>query len=294
MHRIGIRVRIPAIVGAVTLALIWSLASNHQVIAITGPQAPDRTLSVMTYNIHHGEGADGLLDLQRVADIIRGAGADVVALQEVDRHWSGRSACMDQAEWLAKELDMHYVYAANLDRDPSECSPSRSQYGTAILSRYPILESRNTLLPRPEGGEQRGLLEVLINVRGVHVRVYNTHLQHDSQVERTAQVEAIVEHMGDIDSPTILMGDLNASPDDPELTPLYAVLRDGWVESGDGPGYTYSSDDPYTRIDYIFISQDIQVRDINVIMNDQTAAASDHLPVLANLLLPGTAVGGGR
>jgi len=286
--------RKPNVCGAaLALALVLSLAAFALVNAPTAgaePKAPDREFTAMTYNIHHGVGVDGELDLDRIAGVIRAADAEVVGLQEVDNGWSARSDFQDQAKELAERLGMHYVYAANLDREPLEPGGTRRQYGTAILSEYPILESENTLLPRPEGGEQRGLLEALINVRGVPVRVYNTHLQHNSAVERTAQVQAILSHAGELEEPTLLMGDLNARPDAPEMQPLYTRFEDAWVEGGGGPGYTYPAEAPDRRIDYVLVSPDVSVTDAYV----PRTLASDHLPVVAEVEVPGEAVGIGR
>ena len=63
-------------------------------------------LKVLTYNIAHGAGHDGRLDLDRIAAVIRRSGADVVALQEVDKHWDSRSDFVDQAAVLGKKLNM--------------------------------------------------------------------------------------------------------------------------------------------------------------------------------------------
>lgn len=275
-----------------TLAAVVALALAGSAPAAreTGESsAPDRRLTAMTYNIHHGADAGENLDLERIGGEIRRQDAEVVGLQEVDRHWSGRSDFEDQARELAAELDMHYVFGANLDLDPAEPGQPSRQYGTAILSEHPILESENTPLPRPEGGEQRGLLEALVNVRGVPVRVYNTHLQHNSAVERSAQVAAITERVGEFEEPSLLTGDLNARPEAPELQPLFSRFDDAWAEGGEGPGYTISSAEPYARIDYALVSPDISVTQARV---PQTLA-SDHLPVVAELLVPGERVGVG-
>ncbi|MDQ3608294.1 MAG: endonuclease/exonuclease/phosphatase family protein [Actinomycetota bacterium] len=272
-----------ALLAAVALLAIALLPSG----AGAEPQAPDRELSVMTYNIHAGIGEDDRLDLQRIADEIRSSGVEVAGLQEVDRHWSARSDFVDQAQWLAEELDMHVVYGANLDRDPLSPGEPRRQYGTAILSEYPIQSSSNTLLPRPEEGEQRGLLEAVINVRGVRVRIANTHLQHNSSVERAAQVDRIMELLADSDEPVVLLGDLNARPGDAELQPLSTRYDDAWLEGGEGDGFTLSAADPYARIDYIFVSREIVVESAEV----RDTLASDHLPVVAELELPGRLVG---
>lgn len=253
------------------------------------PSAVDRPLRVMSFNIHHGAGLDGQLDLQRIADVIDEADLDVVGLQEVDRHWSSRSDFVDQAEWLARELNMHVVYGANLDLDPASPDQPRRQYGTAILSDAPILESDNTYLPRFDGHEQRGLLRARVVVRGVPVQVYNTHLQHNNAAERIAQAEAIEALIGTPDDSVVMMGDLNAVPGTPEIETLVDRLIDAWVAAGVGDGSTYPAEDPDRRIDYVLTSDDVIVRTAAVITSD----SSDHLSVQADVLLPGAKVGVG-
>lgn len=245
----------------------------------------------MTFNIHHGAGADGQLDLQRVANVIRSENADIVGLQEVDRHWGERSDFVDQAAWLARELNMHVVYGANLDLDPAQPDQPRRQYGTAILSDAPILDWDNTFLPRFEGHEQRGLLRARVVVRGVPVQVYNTHLQHNDAAERVAQAEAIKTLIGTPDDSVALVGDLNATPETPEIATLVEDLVDAWEEAGVGDGYTYPVEDPNRRIDYVMTSDDVVARFAAVVTSDPIA--SDHLPVYADLLLPGAKVGVG-
>ncbi|NED99997.1 metal-dependent hydrolase [Phytoactinopolyspora halotolerans] len=266
-------------------------ASSTSSTSSVGPAANPvaREIRAMSFNIHHGVGVDGRLDLQRVADLIEAEDADVVGLQEVDRHWSERSDFVDQADWLAKELNMHVVYGANLDRDPFNPGEPRRQYGTAILSRSPIISWDNTFLPKYEGHEQRGLLRARIVVRGVPVQVYNTHLQHNDAAERLEQAEAIKELIGTPKDSVVLVGDLNATPQAPEIKTLVDDLIDAWEEAGVGEGYTYPVEDPNRRIDYVMTSDDVVARSAAVVTTD----ASDHLPVHADLLLPGSRVGVG-
>ncbi len=248
-----------------------------------GPAAarpPQRTLSVLSYNIHHGVGGDGRLDLDRIAAVIRDSGADVAALQEVDRHWSARSGLADQAKELARRLRMHHAYGANLDRAPAEPGQPRRQYGTAILSRFPILSSRNTPLPNT-GGEQRGLLGARINVRGRRALVYSTHLQHDNAEERRLQAEAIVEEIGSRTEPVVLAGDLNARPDAPELAAVRESFTDTFEVAGVGDGATYPAPAPTARIDYVLTNDHVGSVRADVIATQ----ASDHLPVRAELVL---------
>jgi endonuclease/exonuclease/phosphatase family metal-dependent hydrolase len=273
------------VVAAVSAALVAGSPSP----ADAAPAAPDRAVRVMSYNIHHAQGVDDRLDLERIASEIRESGADVVGLQEVDRHWGQRSDFVDQAGELAQMLHMHVVYGANLDHDPLNPGEPRRQYGTAILSDAPMHEWRNTLLPRTGNLEQRGLLEALITVRGVPVRVYTTHLQHNSQAERVAQIASIREIIGVPDESVVLTGDLNARPDTPEIDAITDDLVDAWAEAGVGDGYTLSAENPYARIDYVMHSGDVVARAAAVLSTD----GSDHLPVTADLLLPGDRVGAG-
>lgn len=243
-----------------------------------------RPLRVMTFNMHHGAGPDDVLDLADTARTIRANGADVVGLQEVDRHWGERSGFADEARWLSRRLHMHVVFGANLDEDPLEPGQPRRQYGTAILSRYPILSWSNTFLTKagqPET-EQRGLLYARLMVRGVPVRFYNTHLQHTSGAIRVAQVEQIKKLIGTTDEPTVLTGDLNAEPSSPEIASITAMFADTWREVGVGDGYTFDTRNPHARIDYVLTSADVAARRARVV--DSTA--SDHLPLRVDLALP--------
>ena len=269
------------------LLIVLLLSVAAVVLGVPAPREaaaapPARPLRVATYNIHHGVGVDGVLDLERTALEIAGSGADVVGLQEVDRHWGERSAFVDQARWLADRLGLHVVYGANLHLDPLTPAAERRQYGTAILSRHRIRSWTNTLLPRPQGGEQRGLLEALIKVRGVDVRVFNTHLQHNSQAERLAQVERIRAVVGTASESVVLLGDLNATPESPEIAAITADLADAWVAAGVGPGYTYDAATPHARIDYVLTSEGVVARTAAVVTTD----SSDHLPVVVDLEVP--------
>jgi endonuclease/exonuclease/phosphatase family metal-dependent hydrolase len=283
---------LPATVLAVTVSFaVPAMAADA--VDPTRAQAPDRPLRVMTFNIHHGAGADGL-DLARIAQVIRDSDLDVVGLQEVDRHFDARSDFVDQAGWLARELNMHVVYGANLDLDPLSPDQPRRQYGTAILSNAPILEWDNTYLPRFGNHEQRGLLRARINVRGVPVQVYNTHLQHNDAAERVVQAQAITQLIGTPTDSVVLVGDLNATPAAPEIRTLVEQLVDAWAAAGVGSPSTYPSEDPQSRIDYIMQSGDVVARTVAVVTTPLAGSASDHLPVVADVALPGEKVGIGH
>jgi endonuclease/exonuclease/phosphatase family metal-dependent hydrolase len=158
-------------------------------------------VKLVTYNIQYGLGKDGRYDLERIASEVRDG--DVIALQEVERFWQ-RSGAVDQAAVLASHLTEHrWVYGANLDLDASYHDADgrlvnrRRQFGTMILSRMPIVSSRNHLLPKyatlTQHSIQQGALEaVIVTERAAALRVYSTHLSHLSGATRLPQVDALL------------------------------------------------------------------------------------------------------
>ena len=159
-------------------------------------------MKFVTYNIQYGLGKDSRYDLARIAREVENA--DVICLQEVERHWQ-RSGCVDAPAVLGSHLpEHHWVYGANLDMDASYRDPAgglvnrRRQFGTMILSRSPIVSSRNHLLPKygtlTQHSIQQGALEaVLVTEYAGPVRVYSVHLSHLSIATRMPQIEALLD-----------------------------------------------------------------------------------------------------
>lgn len=236
-------------------------------------------MRVVSYNIRHGVGADGRLDLQRTADTIAAAGADLVGLQEVDRHFSARSGFVDQAGWLGERLGMHVAFGANLDLEPPEPGRPRRQYGNAALAVPEVLGWLNVPLPGPAGTEPRGLLEALVVMDGRPLRFLVTHLQNRSQPARLAQVDVVRGVVTGRPSPAVLAGDLNARPGSAEVRRLTAVAEDAWAAAGRGRGHTFPATAPAARIDYVLATPDLVATAAAVI----DSRASDHRPVRADL-----------
>jgi endonuclease/exonuclease/phosphatase family metal-dependent hydrolase len=239
------------------------------------------TLTLLSYNIHSGVGLDGALDLGRIADVIASSGADLVALQEVDRHRREQSRFEDQPGVLAQRLDFHLAYAANLDEEPAHPGAPRRQYGTALLGRQPLEGVTNTLLPCFPGSEQRGLLEASLVVGSTALRVLGTHLQWDTETERARQAEAIVATLDE--RPTVLLGDLNTTPGSPAYRCLASRLEDAWTVVGDGAGHTFDAEQPPRRIDYVWVGGGVRAVSARVIRSD----ASDHHALRVEVALPG-------
>ncbi|AZU62304.1 endonuclease/exonuclease/phosphatase family protein [Neobacillus mesonae] len=271
--------KVPIILAVMFLIVsLTSLGSSAFAEEQEFPRGESVGVKVMSYNIHHGVGEDGVLDLGRIAQMIEEANADIIGLQEVDNHWSSRSDFQDQAKKLADRLGMFYTYAANLDLEPINPGEPRRQYGTAILSKYPILKSVNHQLSKIGNTEQRGLLEASINVKGNHFHVYNTHLALTS-AERQIQIEEIINIASRSEGPKVILGDLNATPESNEMKLLYSNYQDTFAE--ENKANTYPAINPTKRIDYIFSSNNLETKVARVI----NTLASDHLPIMTELVL---------
>lgn len=260
------------------LVLVLAVLSVLSVAPASAAPRPV-ALRVLSYNIHTGIGSDGVLDLGRTADAIRAARPDVVALQEVDVHWAERSEFRDEAKELAGRLHMRVFFAPIYDLDPLTSGAPRRQYGVAILSRLPVLYTKNHEITRLSTVEENpvpepapGFAEVVVAVRNIPIHVYCTHLDYrPDPAVRSAQVADMLGIM----SPerTLLLGDFNATPDAPELAPLWETLTPART------GLTYPADVPEKTIDFVTVSAGIRVRSATV----PETLASDHRPVLAEL-----------
>jgi endonuclease/exonuclease/phosphatase family metal-dependent hydrolase len=247
---------------------------------LTGPAAlraaEPVTLRVMSYNIHHGEGLDGRLDLERIARVVLEAKADIVGLQEVDRGVA-RTQQRDLPAELAKLTGMHVAFERNIVHQGGD-------YGNATLSRFPIKRTRNLHYRMLRPGEQRGLLQVVLDVNGREILFLNTHLDYrPDDAERRANVEElhrVVTEAGR--TPVLLVGDFNAVPTSAPIRSIAEFLTDTWSVVGKGDGFTIPVRKPAKRIDYIWFTPGaFEPTTIAVLPTE----ASDHLPVIAELRL---------
>ena len=246
--------------------------------------AGGKELKVATFNIHAGRDDADNYDLDRIAEAIEDLDVDAIALQEVDNNFDERSDFDDQAKELADKLDMHYTFGANEPKDVGgEEGLDEEGYGLAILSKMKIKDSENTHLPFDVNGktsseenpkpEQRGLLRATVKWNGEKVDLYSTHWEHKWDSLRERQADAAATAIAQRDMPSIVMGDLNAEPDDVAVNALLggAVIKDALQ--------TLEVEDPTNdkgqHIDYVLYSEAFAPVDGGPVVND----ASDHYPV---------------
>lgn len=260
------------------LSLAWLLAATLSGIAAAAPAAAP--LRVFCYNIHHGEGLDGKVDLGRIAQLIKDSGAHVAALQEVDRNMS-RTRRADLASELAQQLGWKAYFSANLR------TKDGGEYGNALLTALPVSAWKNTVLPQGRPTEPRGLLQTTIRFHDRDVEILTTHLDADRRDdERLRQAPAVLAAVGLLpaDRPFVLCGDFNDSPKGPAYALLAAALKDSWSELYPGEsGFTIPADKPTSRIDFFWTKPSL-IRPTKVTVLN--SLASDHLPLVGEFVLP--------
>lgn len=227
-----------------------------------------RPLVVMSYNIEGHAVLWRSWHIRGIADAIRAAHPDIVGLQEVHRNTFG-SRQHDQIAELAKLTGMNFVFGKSY-------TPSGGEFGNAILTRGTILSTKVHALPSV--GEPRTLLESRIDVDGHQMNFFVTHFVTWGKLGRTsrkAQSECVIEYVSRSALPYILAGDLNTTPDAPEI----AILRNSNILKFCGEIGDQTHRFTHQRIDYIFSDPGWQLRNARVLHS----GTSDHWPIMAEL-----------
>ncbi len=218
-------------------------------------------LTVATFNLHHCEGRDGLLDVERVAKVMQATEADVIGLQELDRGMP-RSSRVDQPSMLAELTGMHVAFHRTL------LGPEGSEFGIGLATREPV---QWKAFPLPQLRPEHRPQGVIVADLGV-CTLLSTHVS-GKRATRAAKFRALVEITDDIEGPVCLMGDLNQEPG--------RVLRDAGF-TGPRPPVTFPS--LRRRLDHVLGLRGVVVGEVWTLPSD----ASDHYPLVARLNLPET------
>jgi endonuclease/exonuclease/phosphatase family metal-dependent hydrolase len=239
------------------------------------------SLRLITYNVHSCGGMDGRVSPRRIARVIAAHNPDLVALQEIDAG-RRRSRGEDQAKLIAEETGLHYEFCPTVTIDGEH-------YGHAVLSRWPLEVVKRGFLPsNPKSWwkEPRAAIWVRAILGARRLNLITTHLGLDPE-ERRRQVAMLVgpEWLGAIPEgeEVILCGDFNATAGSPPYRLAAAKLRDAQASlKGHTPLRTFSSTQPFARIDHVFASASCVVERVSVPRNRFTRVASDHLPLIVD------------
>jgi endonuclease/exonuclease/phosphatase family metal-dependent hydrolase len=248
-------------------ALAWTAVLG---IASSAPSAAQETLRVAAYNVKHGLGMDSVIDLARIADVLRPLDADVITLQEIDVG-TERTDRVDQARRLGELMGMEAHFGPFM--------PYRGgEYGMAVLSRLPVVSVANLRLP--DGEEPRTALDVRVALgdEGRIVSVIGIHFYRTPE-ERLAQADSLTRMVREAPHPVILVGDFNSQRGD---LVMRSLAEDWRVLDKTGDSFTFPADAPAREIDFVMVrpSSSFEVLEHRVIAE---SVASDHRPLLAVL-----------
>lgn len=255
------------------VALFCALTSAASSPPEPAPPAGPKPLRVITYNILAGDRG-----LKGIADTLKTANADLIALQEVDRV-TRRSGKVDQAAKLGAALGMHHAFAPHFDYQGGE-------FGNALLSRFPIVRAERVRVK----GSRLSLLDAIVKTPSGEIHVVVVHFtvtfpfrdskdQAATDKARLLEAKAALALVKGDKRPSLVLGDMNDDTSSPTYEVFEPTLQDACHVKGNGIAKTWNSAFPITRIDYIWASSAYDVQSCDTL----SSSASDHLPVSATL-----------
>ena len=225
-------------------------------------------MKIMSFNTWHCHNfVSNKMDFQAVADVIKSVNPDILGLNEM-RDKGEREDYDCQTSILSKLTDMkHHYFAKAIDVNGA------NPYGNALLSKLPILSAETIPVPdpNPKTGnryyETRCLLKANLE-GGITMLVIHFGLNADEQKNAVDTVLKYIEK-----EKCILMGDFNVLPEDDVLKPIRERMKDA-ADCFDKPLLSFPSDEPDRKIDYIFVSPDIEIVSADI----PAIVVSDHRP----------------
>ena len=235
----------------------------------------DKILKVMSYNIHHCNppSAGDKIDVAAIARVISKEKPDFVALQEVDVNTERSGKGSNQAKELAKLTGMNFYFSKAIDHQGGD-------YGVAVLSKFPILDSARFTLPIAEGltGETRTIAAITVEVaKGKKIIFASTHLDL-KEATRLSQAALIVKHFEKSGIPMILGGDFNALPD----SKVIGYFDQHFKRTCQDCDPTIPVENPNRTIDFIMYKPAGTFESLSTRVIDEKYA-SDHLPVISEI-----------
>ena len=236
-------------------------------------------LRVVTYNIHKCRGLDRRVRPGRIADVLKGIDADIIALQEV-LSIEGPKREEDQLRFIVDELGFDFAFGETRRL-------KGGRYGNVVLSRFPIHVHRNFDITTP-GHERRGCLRTDIQVNGSMLHVFNVHLgtaivDHRQQARRLFD-ERIVSH-AELQGRRIVLGDFNEWFRGMVGPTLKSHLEHADVRQHLKRPRTYPGVLPIFNLDHIYFDRSLKLERLHLHKRRPALIASDHLPLVADFTL---------
>jgi endonuclease/exonuclease/phosphatase family metal-dependent hydrolase len=229
-------------------------------------------MKIVTFNVHKCRGMDGRTSAQRIARVLEGIGADIVAVQEI---FSSEHSGKDQLDILAKTLGMHTAFGYTRHH-------RKAAYGNAVLSRWPIVQQRTMDISK-QGRERRGCLRADIEGPRGMLHVFNIHLG-TSYFERRHQVRSLFSSKflkEELSGPRVLIGDFNEWVRGLPTRLLSQRFESLNIRLHLGRKRSYPGLLPLLHLDHIYFEKPLHVEKAELVRSRLAKVASDHLPLVA-------------
>ncbi len=226
---------------------------------------------------------------------------DILCVQESWGERSPSGQVRSQIGELAQTLGFSFVGPTALRFHQRPEREVDLAFSNGIISRWPLLDINVTRLPKADGTPSyRMAVIATVDAPGGPLRVVTAHIAHvgEDDADRLAQAQRLSElsDLGESGPNTILAGDLNATPDSPELRLLAGCgLTDAW-EAGEGDGWTWAESNPHARnarvpnrrLDYILTGSGLTATAAGLAGTQPIdgIVPSDHYAVWADLSTP--------
>jgi endonuclease/exonuclease/phosphatase family metal-dependent hydrolase len=229
-------------------------------------------MRIVTYNIHKGRGIDGRTSIKRIANVLADLDADIIALQEV---FSFCEAAEGQVEALASALRMQAAFGCTRHH-------RGRPYGNAILTRWPILESRDmdiSWLHR----ERRGCIRADLETPRGTLHVFNIHMG-TSYFERRYQVKNLLaskQLYEGLSGPRVLVGDFNEWIKGLTTRMLSEKFESLNLALHMQKRRSYPGFLPLMHLDHVYFERPLHIEKAELVRTRLSKVASDHLPLVA-------------
>ena len=255
-----------------------------EVVSATTTIAPSSsggtTVAIATWNIHYNTGTSYA---QRAIDLLMALSPrpKVIILQEALRSQYSTYVAQLRAR-TGQAWSGHFAnHCPKGALSGSSCTSSEDE-GVAVLTSLPVTGSSSRLLPYADAWHSaRVLVRVGVNVGGVVLQVFGTHLQPDYPTARYNSMSVIKSYASGFSKPQVVGGDFNADPDQiTSSSGMSPAFIDTWRLVGSGSGFTCRTPSPTMKLDYLFTDAGKRATPTATRVATNTGTASDHYPVL--------------
>lgn len=234
-------------------------------------------LKIMSFNIRHGEGLDGVLDLSRSAEVIASQAPDLCGLQEIDNYCE-RTDSVGQTEFLAQKTSTTGIFGKFMEYQGGE-------YGMATLSSKQLISTKVLELPDGKYEPRSSIVHEVEIAKDCIISFANVHFDWISEKEgstnRLKQAKTLVKYINTLGNATIITGDFNCTPDSPTME---YFTEQGFIFIEKGADSLSFQGDEKAEIDHVIYRNTDKVKfKVKHIVLLNEPVVSDHRPLVAEL-----------